>query len=145
MASLREKPTGLLTRINVDFLKIVLPGVLTFITGGTLFTFVLALLNRRDTRSDKDDADALIISKRGRVYEVAYRHSETWARHLAQLAIASVSAHHDGKDTLAFEFIRLLGEFLGEDNEAGKWRQKPFPDFMEEARKEIEIVEGEEA
>ncbi len=118
-----------------------LPVVISLASGGGLLTFVLGLLQRRDAQLTRRRLDDRRQSGRVRVYEVAFRHADAWSRQLAQLAGPLAAARRRGDDEFVDALLGLLDSLLGEEGARG-WHLKPHPDFLEEARHELELVEG---
>lgn len=116
------------------------PIMASLVSGGSLLTFVLGLLQRRDAQVERRRADDLRRAERERVYEVAFRRADAWGRQLAQLAGPLALARSDDEEYRE-ALLDLMASYLGQ-HENGIWRLKDHPDFLAEARHELELVEG---
>lgn len=122
-------------------METLLPILASLVSGGSLLTFVLGLLQRHDAQLLRlREADRRSL-ERGRVYELAFRRADAWSRQLAQLAAPVATASSQGEDEFVEALLGLLAGFLGEETERG-WHLKEHPDFLAEARRELELVEG---
>lgn len=108
----------------------------SIIATGGLLTFVLALLKRRDDAVHRREDSA-------RVYELAFRRADNWARNLAQLVGPAALSWHEGERGQMESYLEILFRFVAdEDGATDRCTLKPHPDFLAEARAELNIVEG---
>lgn len=119
-----------------DWSKQLLGLAASLAVSGSLLTFILALLKRRDLASNRREDSA-------KVYELGYRSADAWGRQLAQLVGPAAMAHHVGDESLTDSLWELINSLLCERGDHG-WKLKPHPDFLAEARRELELTEGRE-
>lgn len=132
----------------IDFIVKYLPAL-----GGASFLGFLGLLAKQvlasgDNRlADKRiDKEALRLQEqraqeRGRMYETAFRHAESYARNLVSIVAPVVLSVKRGERDTALEVIEVACDFLIEPDGDG-FKIKPFPNFVRSAREELNDVSG---
>lgn len=125
--------------------KSLFPALLTLITTGGLFGFILSLLQRHDKNTATKKRAEREKTAQERINELAFWHSKAYAVSLLQIVGPAVVAHEDGDDEAARAMFLLLRAKVCSKDAAGKWEMAPVPDFLEMARDDFEKMLALEA
>jgi hypothetical protein len=127
-----------------DLIKQFAPVVVTLLTTGGFFTFIISVLSRHDKQNALRNKEKKAALKREKTYEIAYRESAAWGRQQAQIIGPAIVAWKDGDKTLAEALLVFACNSLCEDDASGKWHIKQPPNFLEIARLELKLIEDRE-
>lgn len=126
----------------LPLIQSILPSLIGLMGGGSFVTFFMWLIKRNDARQKRRQDDELLMTERGKVYQRAFWLCDGYAKNLWQLVGSLPDAKRDGNEKLVDGIIEILANFIGTENENGKWQMKPYPDWLNFAREEMKVVDG---